>query len=43
MIEKLFKLAFLLYKRRLERKIDLDRWNPELSAKLDAIHGLLED
>jgi hypothetical protein len=31
------------YRRRLERLIDFGRWDPKLSAKIDAISVLLDD
>jgi len=35
------KIFLCHYKRRLEREIDLKRWDPELSGKLDALLILL--
>jgi len=31
------------YRRHLERLIDFGRWDPELSAKIDAVNILLDE
>jgi hypothetical protein len=37
------RLRLRRYRRYLKKQIKLKNWDPELSAKLDAIHVLLED
>jgi hypothetical protein len=39
----LLKKLLRWYRRHLERQIDIDRWDTELSAKLDAVTILLND
>jgi hypothetical protein len=42
-LEVILRILLRWYKRQLEREINFNKWMPELSAKLDAIHVLLED
>ena len=43
MLERLFRQIFRLYRRRLEKQIDLERWDSELSGKIDAIIILIDE
>jgi hypothetical protein len=40
-MERLWRILFKLYRRRLQGQIQVNRWDRELSAKLDALEILL--
>jgi len=39
----LLKKLLRWYRRKLQRQIDFEKWNAELSAKLDAVLILLDE
>ena len=41
-MKRLLHLLLIWHKRNLEKQIDFEKWNPELSAQLDATVFLLE-
>ena len=43
MVERIFQRISRIYKRHLERKINIEIWDPRLSAKLDALEILLSE